>query len=371
MNRTGEITVLNPDAACSPLRWKIPALTAPVAWQALQATATHDGRAAVKVFLGGQPAPLSALLAHAAAEGPAPLDAERFMALPGPSFCYGRNVQAWHRPLFETVVEALTRHVVRTGLGSGPVEAEVFAGNYPRTPGGVHREACSNIHLVLAGTKIMHLWTGDGWMPAGTRRRRDVAAGTGTQEEYLPTLNPASVLTAGNSLTSTAGHGFAWTAGTWHIAETQGPAIALNVASYQSALHAEPSLPIWADRLDGAVPPAFLDRYRRHVGGESLPLAAVLGRLSALAMRPAAARRPERPARLVTPRLAAPVVWARTDNDDLLVAALGAVRRLPPTTPVDWLTGRWGAAEVAVPEASTGLARWLCQQGVLDALEEQ
>jgi hypothetical protein len=268
------------------------------------------------------------------------------------------------------MVEVLTPHVLSAGLSSGPVEVEVFAGDYRRTPGGVHREACSNLHLVVAGTKTMHLWAGDDWIPAGTRRRGDVAGGPGTPEEYLPTLNPVAVQAAGRSLTCSAGQGFAWAAGTWHVAETHGPSVALNVAMYQRGLDAEPTLPAWDGRLEGAVPPAFMDRYHRHVNAGGTRLDALLARLSALGMRPATADRREAPARTVRRRLAVPILWAQSQHGALVVATLGASRQLPPETPVDWLTGCRGEAELTSPAGAAGLTGWLCRQGVLEAVEE-
>jgi hypothetical protein len=367
------ITLPAPGAVCSAVRWDIPSLTTTAVWRAVEATADGDGAGSVKVFQGGQPAPLRVLRASPAPPGEpvSPSALARFLALPGPTFCYARNVQAWHRPLFETMVEALTPHVLFSGLGSGPVEVEVFAGDYRRTPGGVHREACSNLHLVLAGTKTMRLWAGDDWIPAGTRRRGDLAGGPGTPEEYLPTLSPAAVQAADRSLTCSAGQGFAWAAGTWHIAETHGPSVALNFAMYQRGLDAELSLPVWDGRLEGAVPPAFLDIYRRHVNAVGTRLDALLARLSALGMRPAAADRREAPARTIRRRLAVPILWARSEQGALVVATLGASRRLPLDTPVDWLTGCRGAAELTSPSGTAGLTAWLCQQGVFEAVEEQ
>jgi hypothetical protein len=368
------ITLLDPRAACSAVRWNIPSLTTAAAWQAVLATADGDGDGdqSIKVFQGGRPAPLHILRADPGPpKGPGPTGVERFLALPGPTFSYARDVQAWHRPLFETMVEALTPLMSSAGLGSGPVEVEVFAGDYRRTPGGVHREACSNLHLVLAGTKTMHLWTGDAWMPAGTLRRGDVAAGSGTREEYLPTLDPAVAVAAGRSLKGSPGQGFTWVAGTWHVAETHGPSVALNIATYQRGLGAEPSLPIWGDHLDGAVPPSFLDRYRRHISAKAMTPAALLGRLSALGMRPAAVHRRVVQARTVRRKLAVPILWARSTHGELVVATLGAVLLMPPKTPVDWLAGRWGPSELTSPDGATKLAGWLCQQGALETVEER
>ncbi len=374
MSRAGGIIVLEPGAAYSGLRWEIPALTTLIAWQALRATDRQVGGAAVKAFRAGSPATLRALFAGAAVAGsPMPFDGEPFGMPEDTWFGYGRNIQTCHRPLFETMVEALAPHVARVGLSSGPVEIEVFVGSYSRTPGGVHREACSNLHFVLLGTKTMYLWIGDDWIPPGAERRADVAAGTGTEEEYLSALDPAAVLAAGTSLSGSAGCGFAWAAGTWHVAETDGPAFALNVAAYQRSLEPESALPVWGEHLDGAVPPEFLYRYRHHVGLQDRPLAEALGRLSSLGMTPAPAERPERPASLVRLRLGVPVVWSRTRDGDLWIAALGAIRRLPPATPLDWLADRRAAAdaEIPIPAAAEQLAGWLCQQGVLDVVEER
>ena len=37
------------------------------------------------------------------------------------------------------------------------MDAEIFYGDYRCTPGGIHREACSNTHFVLAGVKTTQI----------------------------------------------------------------------------------------------------------------------------------------------------------------------------------------------------------------------
>ncbi|WJK33075.1 hypothetical protein [Solwaraspora sp. WMMA2065] len=355
--------------ACRPVRWTLPALNAPTVWQALgDALAAADDDAA-KLFLDGRPVPTRHWPDHRGT-GRLPWSAGLDSSTGG-YFAWARDAQLHHRALFETVVQAYAPVLAEQGLPSGAVESEIFFGDYECTPGGVHREACSNLHLVLSGSKTMHFWPVQGWPLQDTARRIAAAEGTATREEYLPELDPRHVLGAARSMTAAAGEGFAWAAGTWHVARTHGPALALNIAAYQGGLDPEPVQPLWGDRLHGPVPAEFMTDYRRHVGTTASD-AALLCRLSAAGMRPApAAATAEGPAGgRFRWRLNVPLVWAYT-GDAVLVSALGAIRHLPARTPLDWLHAPRTAALAEVEPGAEALAGWLHRQGVLEPMEEQ
>lgn len=285
-------------------------------------------------------------------------------------FVWARAIQTYDRPLFEAIVEAAATAFGRRGLHTGPVEAEVFLGDYGFTPGGIHRESCANLHLVVHGAKNMYYWPANGWPPAGTPRRVDVASGTGTREEYLADLDPATVLHAADSQTACAGRGFAWDAGTWHVGETRGPALAVNIAAYQRGLRPEQPFPLWGDHVDGEVPAGWLAGYQDHLGQPGAP-ADLLARVSALGLRPAPPTRRPRRGRRARWRLAVPVLW-RIVGAELLIATLGSTRSFRPAGAlIDWLaTPRRPGVEVEIRPELDPLAGWLHGQGVLDIMAD-
>ncbi|MEV4121654.1 hypothetical protein [Micromonospora sp. NPDC049645] len=358
----GAITIDGAGSDVSTLHWRISALTSRTARRVLRHVCA-DPRSG-KMFVGGRPATPDEFW---------PADGSRPAA---PYFAWGRQVQAVDRNVFESLVEALAPEFSRRGLPGGPVEVEVFTGDYRHTPGGIHRESCSNLHLVLNGTKAMHFWSGD-WPPAGTSRRDEVAAGTDTPEQYLPDLDPADAVARARSLTQSAGGGFSWPAGTWHVAETTGEATAVNVAAYHRNLSGEDNLLPWDGPLHGPVPTDWFHQYWTHTGGQGTA-AQTLARLSALGMRPAPVARRRRPVHRVQTRLSVPVLWTGTGTgtgDAVLLGALGAAIRLPAHTPLDWLAERPAPeTRLVVPPGAEETAAWLCGQGVLepvDTREEQ
>jgi len=376
MNRAPGIIVTEPRGdGCSVARWHAPGLTVRVAWRALRAAfeadAANPSSESVKLFREGRPVVHRMLWPHrdGSSDDPWP-----WSVAFGSStyFAWARAVQSFDRPMFEALVEAASAEFSRRGLPSGPAEAEVFLGDYGYTPGGIHREACSNIHLVLSGAKTMHFWSGSAWPSHGTPRRVDIAGGTGTREEYLPDLDPAVALGEARSLTAETGGGFSWAAGTWHVGETHGPTMALNIAAYQRDLDAEPPMPPWGNEFSGEVSADWLAQYRDHVGRDD-SAASLLARVSALGMRPARPTRPPCPGQRGRWRLEAPVLWMMVARGSLLVATLGSVRRHESsTTLLDWLAARPRlGTESVVPPELRDLVAWLHEQGVFDVVPER
>lgn len=351
----------------SMLTWRVPGLRRDRIWRLLR-VASADPETG-KLFVQGKAVGADPFWSRGSARFGA-------LALAAPYFAWARDVQSRDRGLFETLVEALAPRSARSGLNAGPTEAEVFFGDYRCTPGGIHREACSNLHLVLAGEKTMHFWPEVWSPPPGAARRATRAEGTATAEEYLPGLDPADVLSHAVSMTGSAGDGFAWTAGTWHAASTRGPALALNIASYHAHLGDNRLMPLYGDEPGGAVmvhqiPADWLDDYRRFTGTPT-PEAA-LSRLSSLAMRPApAGARPQvsvRAGHVVRRRLDVPLFVVR-DWDRLLAGVLGDVRSLSAPS-VEWLCEPWRHGDTrTVPDNCCDAAAWLCGQRVLEAVEE-
>ncbi|MHA6757963.1 hypothetical protein [Streptacidiphilus sp. PAMC 29251] len=371
-----------PNRPCSAVDWSITELSVASAWQAMCAAfaAEESGRLPnhVKLAVEGEFVTEPQRWPHRVRrieEGPAPWLAALEPLLGGNQFfLWARGVQQHRRGLFEALVEALTPHLAQRGVPSGPVEAEVFFGNYGRTPGGIHRESCTNIHLVLQGCKQMHFWLDPAWPPDGTPMRTDSAPDAGTREEYLPDLDPVGPLAADETITAEEGSGFCWAAGTWHLGGTLGAAMALNIAAYQQDLDSASSgLPLWDKQFRGEVPHAWLAAYRDHTGARR-SAAGMLADLSGLGMRPAPAERRLAANGTMTCVTSAPLLWqTRRGKGRLLVAALGAVTEVPDRAVVrDWLTDAVhpDSGPFPVPPPCRGIANWLYGQGILDIPED-
>lgn len=353
----------------STLRWQIPGLTVEAGWRALRAAfaaADHaGGQQTVKLLCDDR---LVTARDHWPHRGhPSPTPDDWMASLPGGTFlAWARSIQTLDRPLFESLVQAAAAVFVCQGMPSGTLEAELFLGDYEQTPGGIHREACSNTHLVLSGAKTMHLWDPGNWPSHEIPRRHDCAAGSGTPEEYLPGMGFAQAQCAAESLYVRAGTGVFWTAGTWHVGQTHGPAMALNLAAYQRGFDPEPILRGWGAELNGEVPSDWLDRYREHIRvDQSADL--LLARLSALGMRPAHPVRRPLCGRTGHWRNHAPVLWTIA-NSHLLVATMGACRREVHTAvTAQWLSQpREVGIEMPISHEVRNLAAWLHEQGVYD-----
>ncbi len=284
----------------------------------------------------------------------------------GDVFAWARAVQIHDRTLFRALVVALEPWFAERGLPEGRVEAEIFFGRYRGTPGGVHREACSNLHLVLEGEKHMHFWTGDDWPPASTVVREDQDPESGAQEQYLPDLDPREHYDRAERLTAVPGEGFAWQAGTWHVGRSDSkPSLALNIAAYgRGPARRGAVLSSWAERFAGEVPGEWLEEYRRHVGSKG-GAGDLLAVLSGIGMRaPEAPRGWNSPPRAVSPVV--PVLWHR-DHRTLWVAALGAAVEIPDLPEIrDWLGDGLPAGEAQlVPPSCRPIAGWLGAQGAV------
>ncbi|MFG3248876.1 hypothetical protein [Streptomyces sp. NPDC048187] len=282
-------------------------------------------------------------------------------------FAWARAAQTHDWALFRALVTGLELWFATRGLPQGRIEAEIFYGRYRETPGGIHREACSNLHLVVAGEKTMDFWTGNAWPPSGTAVREDWDPESGAQEQYLSDLAPRDHRDRARSLTAARGQGFAWDAGTWHVGRSaDAPSLALNVAAYgRGPARQGPLLRSWSDRFAGEVPGDWLEAYRRHLGTDG-SAGDLLANLSGLGMRPPRPTQAGGP--LAGPaRRRAPVLW-HGDGRVLRIAALGASIQVPDRADVrDWL-GEVLRSREANPNGPAGcrpVARWLRARGAL------
>lgn len=385
----GHVTFATPASDTSAVEWSGTELTGQRAWRALCRTFAAEAAGLqtdyVKLLVNGEFVLDQAIWPTSGVDESGPeswLGRQDTISDADDVFVFARTVQEHDRPLFRTIVEMLTPHISRIGLVPGHVEAEVFYGAYRATPGGIHREGCTNLHLVLQGRKSMHFWHGTDWIPADAPLRHDVEPEGGHPEEYLPSLELRSVAEQGHFLTATRGSGFFWRSGIWHVGETHEPSIALNIASYTKTLDvAARPFPLWSEQPDGAPPQQWLADYRGYTSFTGSD-AALLARLSALGMRPAppdeagaAGETGATDGRTGLPvgvrRVsAAPVVWMSGPGDRLTVAALGHHADFADDPGQRaWLTEVTTGEMTEVPKRYGRLARWLCEQQILEPTE--
>lgn len=349
-------------APVSGLRWHLPEVTGDRVRRALARAFAADARgltaSCTKLFVDG---------------GPVDPAGARSVGKPGAGagagaghdlFAWGRAAQTHDRTLFRALVTGLEPWFAAHGLPQGRVEAEVFCGRYRATPGGIHRETCSNLHLVVEGEKTMEFWTGDAWPPGRAVLREDRDPGSGAREQYLPGLDPREHRESARSLTAGPGQGFAWPAGTWHVGRSEGgPSLALNVAAYGRGPGWQgPVLRAWAGRFAGEVPGDWLEDYRRHLAWHE-GAGDLLATLSGLGMRPPEPSPVPRPLPRAV-RLAAPVLWHR-GRHGLRVAALGASVLVPDRAEIrEWLSeGLRSGRCPDVPPVCRAVAGWLAGRG--------
>ncbi|MER5688147.1 hypothetical protein [Streptomyces sp. NPDC002205] len=288
-----------------------------------------------------------------------------------PVLLYARELPSHDRELYELLLSAMGRPVFeKYGLVRGNIDIEVFLGEYKATPGGIHREQCGNSHFVLQGRKYMHFWHGEEWIPDSVDWRAAEGMSAIDPEEYLPSLAVPSVVDRGTSLLAGAGEFFTWDPGTWHVAETVGPAFAFNIARYtKSFVPGEGSYPLVA-AADGQVSTRWLSGYQDFLGGADQ--ASALASASAYGM---AGAEPRHDGSVDVGRVAvdsnAPRLWCETP-DGVLIAVHGQSRAFSAAV-LPWLVSLADlpfGAEVATPagEEAVALARFLVTNGALRAV---
>lgn len=279
---------------------------------------------------------------------------------------YAREIAHHDRALYEIVLSAIGGQAASFGLSRRGLDVEVFCGDYKITPGGVHREFCTNRHFVLAGKKFMHFWVGDAWIPEGIEREGSSGPLPGTEEEYLSSLAGTSADQSRTALTAEGGQVFTWANGVWHVGETAGLAFALNMASYMSSYDVDKAPFLLEKTEEGQVTLEWLSAYQSFL---DMPTDDAIGKDNALAIASAfgilGADPPARstaPPKKVLATTHAPILWCLS-GDGVIVATHGRARRFSASV-LPWLrtVGRLSVGDqCTVPNGTehSQLASWL------------
>ncbi len=185
--------------------------------------------------------------------------------------------------LERALVEPLLR---RVGLPPAYTHGGMFAGTYPLTPFGIHRDESGGFLFQLHGTREIWLWPPDYFERRGAWIRADVIAD-----------DPAAFKRDAMILDLAPGSVAYWPTGYWHIAVT-----------HRRAAHA-------------AITVGFWDQPSREATVTELAAVALRGKLGRGGKRPKRARDDARPMAYVSGAAVAPPTWQRRDAQWLEAAA--------------------------------------------------
>lgn len=252
------------------------------------------------------------------------------------------------------------------GIGIGHVKADAFVGEYRATQGGIHREQCSNRHLVLGGRKIFYAW--DSRLdPYVEGHIREVSTSGGV-ENYL-TVHGLDELKDLAILADVGRRNYvhipAWV---WHIAEAPVPCASVNIASYGARDSKIRVARSGEGEVGASVVRALVETLgARDCGGPRPALAvASAGGLKTSKIQIAKVghvagggtlRKLARP----------PVLWTALD-DELVVAIGGQATVLPREAAgmICWFGDSTTTEYIVRSEPEISLARWLVGLGVAE-----
>lgn len=146
-----------------------------------------------------------------------------------PVTIYAKGVNRWSPELVAAACDAYGMSLLDASI-TVSARLDIFAGHYPRTPGGIHREPCGNRHMVLVGAKEFYFWDSDVFHRS-TRAADIVSYDTKRgREEYVPAdlgddAKAQVVFARPGCIVS-------WPAWEWHVASAPSPCLSMNIATY-------------------------------------------------------------------------------------------------------------------------------------------
>lgn len=147
------------------------------------------------------------------------------------SFCYSQfNVQVYNSSIWEWATKFSKSYCDKVGWPRGEVDVDMFLGQYPRTPRGIHRDSADTLMFILKGTKRLLFWPAD--------RFNDHIMKTGLPGvESLPGVSSEDYLEDAIVLEGGEGDAFFWPSDYWHVSEAAdqpSSSMALNMSFHQS-----------------------------------------------------------------------------------------------------------------------------------------
>ncbi len=277
---------------------------------------------------------------------------------------YAQNVHLVSPALVRAVCEDYGRRMAEVGLPSGLVECEVFAGRYRSTPGGIHREVCSNLHTVLGGEKTFYFWEPELSSSLNIEPEAKSYDSMDRPEEYIDGVSLDEVRNTAFKCAVGPRQFIEWSPWTWHVADAISPCISLNVAIYSEMGDGLSRLPV-SFGPSGEVEQAWLDEYisfseaRVPSRSRALAMVSTSGMVVPLQDPTRDAERPDLSAMHVVRESPAPAYWMQ-DRGRIVVACCGStvdVERAANEI-VEWFCS--GTTESkGVGKAGTEFVNWL------------
>ncbi|WP_280483896.1 hypothetical protein [Nocardia farcinica] len=269
--------------------------------------------------------------------------------------------------IYRASVAILGQSAAICGIGGGRCETEAFFGSYGMTPGGIHRETCSNLQLVISGYKEMHFWS-DNKVVDDDDVLIATDKSTGMREEYLPGIKIDTMRGAHSVLKAGPGGGFQWNSGVWHVGESPRQSLSMNIADYSiSDSIGFGRLQPWSCSVMGEVPIDWYESYIEILDTFVSPLGA-MARLSSLNLSPLGLNLTSGPPNCRSTRVSyvsrvdgVPILWIKTGEGSLIVSSMGASLEIERSRYViQWLTELTSdTSPVVVRPEIERLAFWL------------
>lgn len=143
---------------------------------------------------------------------------------------YINNVQEYHPVVWVTLKKTLDRLYHHVDPLDGPVEVELFLGRYGSTPGGIHRDGCTNMHFVAKGVKQFYVWPEH----LSYENNTAVTQAFSAEEAYLDDADLNWQLEQRRHLRAGEGSMIFCPHNWWHVAQADDLCICLNMAVYRS-----------------------------------------------------------------------------------------------------------------------------------------
>jgi hypothetical protein len=275
----------------------------------------------------------------------------------GSAAIYVKGVERWSPALVAALCNYYGAGLLTAGISDAEVRVDIFGGMYDLTPGGIHREPCTNRHLVVAGTKSFYFWTDKSLRDYASHEPRKYVTGHGV-EEYYDVVQPTTVQPDCVRALS-PGQSIYWDGWTWHAASATSPCLSVNIATFRA--RGEPTA-VDQSKL-GEVSIEWVESLRSAHESPPESLQSVMARASAAGIRSGKLRGTSNdlaPAKTVIRNTNAPSLWVRFDRH-MIVAVAGQAVRVPESAEACalWFCSRSSTSFTAETGADLELLVWL------------
>ncbi|GCF10362.1 cupin domain-containing protein [Dictyobacter arantiisoli] len=145
--------------------------------------------------------------------------------------------ERYNAKLYHRAQDFLSHLFQHTGIPAGHAELELFLGRYTYTPGGIHKEECTNFQWVIDGDKTMHTWPESTWNTETLSVNLQHDPTSHEEEYFLEDVSLNDTRHGSKALRGKAGDILYWPSKYWHVGETPELSMAITLAIY---MHGRP-----------------------------------------------------------------------------------------------------------------------------------